>query len=251
VYIAAGTVVLSFPLVRTADTSTSPAVIRTLFGSFYRLAIPAAAIVATTPHAVALLLLPGQYADSLSVLPWLAVAGLGCGTVMVAAIILLARRANRQLFWALGAATICLAAGLLLGWIGGAVHGLAIGVTGGSLAAAATLLLAVRPLLPRRAKRQPSAGILSLGLMAGVLCILQPYPVLWLPVAAIIALLALTRNGKRSPSKHRADRRHMKVRLTTCRSFISALKPSPPQAPRAGRCEHTRSTGDSPRKAIR
>jgi glycosyltransferase involved in cell wall biosynthesis/O-antigen/teichoic acid export membrane protein len=203
VYVATGTVLLSFPLVRATTGDRSNALVGTLFRSFFRLAVPATVIVATVPPPVALLVLPQQYRDSLSALPWLALSGLSYGTIMVAAILLLARRAYRRLLVGLSTATLLLLTGLLLGWARGGPNGLAVGAAASSFIAAGAVLVMSAHLAPRPAVRTLLGNVAAFGLIGGLLYLLRVVPLAWLPVAALVGTVTLLRTGHAAPGRHR------------------------------------------------
>ena len=107
VYVAAGTVLVVFPLLRAGGPGAAEA-LRAALTSFRRIALLAAALLATVPAAVAALVLPAVYLPALRALPWLAVAGLGWSTTIVLAVLLVAAGRGRR-----GGAGLAVAAGLL------------------------------------------------------------------------------------------------------------------------------------------
>ena len=139
VYVAVGTALVSFPVLRVATGAARDLRLREALGSYVRLLVPAAAVVATVPSALVGLVLPATYLPAVALLPVLAVMGVGLGTTTVLATLLLAVRARGALTAALAAAAAALAAGLALG-AGGALAGLPgvpAGPTGGLAAGAA------------------------------------------------------------------------------------------------------------------
>ncbi|MFC5066338.1 hypothetical protein ACFPBZ_29325, partial [Actinomycetospora atypica] len=115
VYVAVGTALVTFPVLRVATGVDRDLRLREALASFVRLVVPAAAVVATVPTALVGLVLPERYLPSVALLPTLALLGVGLGTTTVLATLLLAVRARRALTAALVAAVVSLGAGLALG----------------------------------------------------------------------------------------------------------------------------------------
>lgn len=198
VYVAVGTVLVLFPILRSGGADAMPALRRAL-GTYGRIALLAAVVIATVPPAVAALVLPSPYLRALPETPWLALAGLGYGLFMVLVMVLLAlrRRARSLLALAVGATTI--ATGMLAGHTLEGVHGLAVGAAAGSLAAAAAAALAAHPSLP--AGLAPAAvGPLCLAAAGtGVLAVARPLAPLWLGGCVVLAVVTLRHlRGKRN-----------------------------------------------------
>jgi glycosyltransferase involved in cell wall biosynthesis/O-antigen/teichoic acid export membrane protein len=201
VYVAAATMLISFPLLRPAPPERAAAILRQALRSFGVLALPAAAVLATVPARLALLVLPAQYVGSLSVLPWLAVAGLGYGAVTVLAVMLLAVRMHRRSLLGLLVAVVALGAGLLAGWFADRTDGLAIGAAIGAVAAAIALALLARPLLPT-ALAGPLARLLAgSALFAAVLFAARSLPALWVAAVVLGGLVVLRASGHQ-PGRH-------------------------------------------------
>ncbi|MCD2192365.1 glycosyltransferase family 4 protein [Actinomycetospora endophytica] len=139
VYVAVGTALVSFPVLRVAAGPARDLRLREALGSYVRLLVPAAAVVATVPSALVGLVLPAQYMPAVALLPVLAVMGVGLGTTTVLATLLLAVRARGALVAALTAAVAALAGGLALGATGAltGLPGVPAGPTGGLAAGAA------------------------------------------------------------------------------------------------------------------
>ena len=187
VYVAAGTVLVAFPLLRAgARDALAPAL-----HAFTTMAFAAAVVLATAPPRLVLLVLPERYAASTALLPALAVAGLGYGAVTVLATVLLALRMTRRTHLALAGATACLAVGLGAGWAADGVTGLAIGAAAGALAATVLLALLAAPALPAgTAGATARTALVAAGLL-GVLLLAARSPAVWLVCAAVGGLLAL------------------------------------------------------------
>ncbi|GAA4914774.1 glycosyltransferase involved in cell wall biosynthesis [Actinomycetospora succinea] len=182
VYVAVGTALVSFPVLRAlprrgAEEARDRA-LREALTTFVRLAVPAAAVVATVPPVIVGLVLPAAYTPSLALLPPLALAGLGLGATTVLATLLLAVGARRSLAVALVLATVALAAGIAAGLADGA-PGLATGTAAGALGGA--LLLTVLGV-----RHHPRTGRAGAGLVAWVV-----RGLLWAAVA--VGLLGVTR----------------------------------------------------------
>ena len=201
VYVAVGTVLISFPLLRTAAPERAAAILRQALCSFSALALPAAAVLATVPAGLALLVLPAQYAGSLSVLPWLALAGLGYGAVTVLAVMLLALRAHRRSLLGLLVAVVALGAGLLAGWFADRTDGLAIGAAIGAAAAATGLALLARPLLPTALTGPLTRLLAGSALFAAVLLAVRSLPALWV-AAVVLGGVVVVRAAGHQPDSH-------------------------------------------------
>lgn len=201
-YVATGTVLISFPLLRAAGAGRSQAILRQALRSYTTLAFPAAAVLATVPSALAMLVLPTRYAAALSALPWLALAGLGYGTITVLTVALLALRAYRRCLSALAASTVSLATGLLVGWFTAGPSGLAIGAALAACVAATNTVLLARPMLPAGV----AGNVLRLSAasagFAAVLVAARPLPLAWAAVALLGGLLVLRTAAERRNGRH-------------------------------------------------
>ncbi|MFJ4025952.1 hypothetical protein ACIPWF_01155 [Paenarthrobacter sp. NPDC089989] len=193
VYVAAGTALVAFPLLRTPGVDTRK-VLGSAFSSFAQLAVVAFAIIATAPQALAGVIVPEKYHGSLGLLPWLAAAGLGYAVLTVLATILLALRAYRRCQVGLACACVLVVGGLWTGWLFGAVDGMAVGSAAAAVAAAVVLLVISRPVLKAETTgtdvTRPAAGTLALVLVLSVASWLEP--VAWLVLAGVsgVAVLA-------------------------------------------------------------
>ena len=187
VYVASGTVLVAFPLLR---AGTKDALAPALH-SFEALALTAAVVLATVPTPLVMLFLPDKYLGSTALLPVLAAAGLGYGAVTVLATVLLALRMTRRTYIALAAATVLLSAGLGVGWALGGVAGLATGAAAGALTATLVLALLAAPALPAGTLGSTARTVLVAAVLLVVLLLTAHLLVLWLICAAVGGLLAL------------------------------------------------------------
>ncbi len=185
VYVAAGSVAVAYPLLRSARARTEH-ILTTTLRSFALLATTAAAVVATVPPDLMLLVFPERYAASLRLLPVLAAAGVGYAALTLFTSVLLGLRAYRRCQVGLVAAAILVPAGLLLGWRAGGIAGLAVGVAGTTLLAAGALWVAAAPLLPPRTPRRALTALLATVALVAVLTATRYVPVLW--VVAVLLL---------------------------------------------------------------
>ena len=189
VYVAAGTVLVVFPMLR--GGAAADAVLRASLGAFRVLALVAAVLLATVPAPLVLLVLPAEYAASLALAPWLAAAGLGYGAVTVLATVLLAVRRYARTRAALAVAVVALPAGLLTGWALGGVDGLAVGAAVGALAATAGMAVIAAQVLPAGT----ASATVRDGALAAVLLVpawlTRGVPVLWLAVALLAGLFVV------------------------------------------------------------
>ncbi|WP_181372564.1 glycosyltransferase family 39 protein [Kocuria rosea] len=197
VYVAAGTALVAFPLLRSPHADADEIVTRAL-RSFNGLALPAAAVIATVPHQLISLVLPTRYHPSLDLLPWLAASGLGYATMSVLATILLALRRYRRCQVGLVTAGMLILAGLFIGWELDGVSGLAIGSTVGSLCAAAVLATIARSVLPPDMARMTVTAFTAAAMLGGLLSAAAVAPVLWIlatAAAGVIVLFLQRREG--------------------------------------------------------
>ncbi len=115
VYVAVGTALVSFPVLRVAAGADRDRRLREALAAFVRLVVPAVAVVATVPAVLVGLVLPASYLPATTLLPWLAAAGAGLGGVTVLATLLLAVRAQRALVLGLIGAVLALGLGMAVG----------------------------------------------------------------------------------------------------------------------------------------
>ncbi|MGF6832633.1 O-antigen/teichoic acid export membrane protein [Paenarthrobacter sp. TE4293] len=192
VYVAAGTALVAFPLLRTPGINARH-VLGSAFASFSQLAVVAFAIIATAPPVFAGVIIPEKYHGSLELLPWLAAAGLGYAVLTVLATILLALRAYRRCQIGLAYACLLVVAGLWAGWHVAAVGGLAMGSAIGAVLAAVVLTLISWPVLSALG---PVRGVGRLVAGAGMLLLVlavagQLQPTVWLVLATVSGLAVL------------------------------------------------------------
>jgi O-antigen/teichoic acid export membrane protein len=198
VYVAAGAVVVAFPLLRSPGARVTH-ILTAAMRSFGLLAFPAAVVVATAPPELMLILLPERYADSLRLLPALAAAGVGYAALTMFATVLVALRAYRRCRVGLAMAVGVLSAGLLLGWEIGATPGLAVGTAVGSLAAAGALWLTAAPLLPEGTLSRAARALLTTGVVLGLLALARPLPVVWILGVVLLGGVVLRELRKQRP----------------------------------------------------
>jgi glycosyltransferase involved in cell wall biosynthesis/O-antigen/teichoic acid export membrane protein len=212
VYVAAGTVLVVFPVLRGCGAAAAT-VLRSSLGSFRMLALIAAVLLATVPAPLVMLVLPVEYASSLSLAPWLAAAGLGYGAITVLATVLLAVRRYRRTRAALIVAAATVSAGLLIGWYAASVTGLAIGAAIGALIATVGMAVIAAPVLP------PGTGAAStrdLALAAALLLVAwlaRPQPLAWIIVAAVYGLGLLRAGRSNKPEESIHDNLHGSRRM--------------------------------------
>jgi O-antigen/teichoic acid export membrane protein/LmbE family N-acetylglucosaminyl deacetylase len=203
VYVAAGAAVVAFPLLRSKSAQLHDILTATL-RSFALLAFPAAAVVATAPTPLILLVLPDRYTDSIRLLPTLAAAGVGYAAITMLTTVLLGLRAYRRCQTGLVAAVVLLPAGMLLGWEIGSLPGLAVGAAIGAVAGGAGMAVAAAPLLPDGTFRSAVAGLAATAALFGLLFLARPVPVLWALAVLLLGVLVL-RQLRRRPVPAPAD----------------------------------------------
>ena len=199
VYVAAGSALVAFPLLRTPGVNTAE-VLGASFLSFGQLVVVAFAIIATAPPLMAGLVIPQKYHGSLGLLPWLAASGLGYAVLMALSTILLALRAYRRCQLGLACSCLLVVGGLWLGWELNAVAGMAVGVAIGSVMAAVVMVVVARPVL---AAANPGKGgngtgrsaIMAVALIAVLAVAAWLHPLVWLALAVVsgISVLAFQR----------------------------------------------------------
>ena len=191
IYVATGTVLVTFPLLRDG-VARRDQVLRESLLSFGRLAVVAAVVLGTIPAALLAVVLPGSYVESADLLPWIAAAALGHAVVAVCAIDLLALRAYRRAQLGLILAALLVSAGLGGGWQLSGLPGLAVGGAAGAGLAAISLLLLARPVLPSGTRAILTRCAVLAAVSAAVLHLAAPLPVLWLvAVAGLFAVVGL------------------------------------------------------------
>ena len=200
VYVAAGAASVAFPLLRSPDARVRDILTATL-RSFGLLALPAAAVLATVPERVMLLVLPQRYAPSLTMLPILAASGVGYAAVTALATILLGLRAYRRSQLGLLLTVVLLPTGMILGWRFDTVHGLAVGAAAGAGLAAIVMWTFANSLLPPRMNGRAARALVAAAGWAAVLDLVRGHVVVWLALAALSGAFVLHR--LRAPRAHR------------------------------------------------
>lgn len=244
VYVAAGTVIVAFPLLRRPGVRTDD-VLTAALRSFGLLALVAFAVIATAPPALGALVLPQRYHDSLALLPFLALSGLGFATVTVLATVLLALRAYRRCQVGLGLAAVFVTGGLLAGWQINGVAGLAVGCAVGSLLAAVVLAAIAYPLLPKQCGRMAVKGLLMAASLFLLLRLVDQQPVLWLLAVFATGLVVLAQLRSGGPSVLGAA--WLLGRSASVRAVVQRLSgvPNVLMAPRGEKVD-SESSSDSP-----
>ncbi|WP_284986332.1 hypothetical protein [Arthrobacter sp. fls2-241-R2A-172] len=236
VYVAAGTALVAFPLLRTPGARTEE-VLRASFASFGQLVVVAFAIIATAPPVMAGIIVPPKYHGSLQLLPWLAASGLGYAVLMVLSTILLAMRAYRRCQLGLACSCLLVVGGLWAGWQLDAVTGLAVGSAAGAVLSGVVLVVLAWPVLTE-ARPGKGAGQFIL-LAAGLIVVLAVaswlQPLLWLVLAGIsgVAVLAHQRNLLPHKNDFRMARRRPAGDHTGTSGRRSTVKTRPTWAARA------------------
>jgi O-antigen/teichoic acid export membrane protein len=189
-YLAAGAAVVAFPLLRDR-TADGQQVLKAVLRSFALLAFPTAAVIATVPDQLALLVIPHRYAESLDLLPALAVGGFGYAAISLVTTILVALRGYRRCYAGLLAAVVLMPVGIYLGWRLGGIPGVAIAVAAASLTAALVLWFVASPLLPPRSLRQLTVGVGIAAVVTVLLVEASRLPVVWLLAVLLMGAVVL------------------------------------------------------------
>jgi O-antigen/teichoic acid export membrane protein len=209
IYVAVGAVAVVFPLLRSSRVPTHDILVTTL-RSFFLLALPVTATVATAPTALVSLILPQRYVASIELLPMLAASGLGYAAVTVFATVLLGLRAYRRSHVGLLSAIAILPLSMLWGWRHDGLAGLAAGAGLGALVAGALMWLSAAPLLPPGTARRGLYALAVAGLFLGLLELARPHPLAWLVLvslagAAVVRAMRRTRPGPGPGTDTNAD----------------------------------------------
>ena len=199
VFVAAGGAAVAFPLLRGRHPDTGHILTVTL-RSFAVFALSSAAVVATAPPAVVLLVFPDRYARSLWLLPVLAAAGVGYAVLTMLTTVMLGLRAYRRCQVGLLAAAVVMATGLVSGWRIDAVSGLGVGAAVGALSAAGALWVAAVPLLPARTTRRAVYALFLAGALAALLALAGRVPVLWVCCVLVLGAVVLRLAGRNFPA---------------------------------------------------
>lgn len=226
VYVAAGTALVAFPLLRAPGVKPGE-VLGASFASFGQLAVVAFAIIATAPPMMSGLIVPLKYHGSLHLLPWLAASGLGYAVLMVLSTILLAMRAYRRCQIGLACACALVIGGLWIGWQLNAVTGMAVGSAVGAVMAGVVLAVLARPVL---VAARPGRGAATFLVLDGVLIVILSFvgkvqPLVWFAVAAISGITVLA--YQRGILPHRNDLRISRRRQVGRRSKASGRRAKP------------------------
>ena len=155
-------------------------------------ALPLAAVLATTPPSLLSKMFPAQYGAMATLLKYTAAVSLAAGGVSLLAAFFQARDDYSSLWW-LGPGLIGYIAALLAGWRIDGVTGIAVGAVLGSTGA---LLLLGQRLLRREGYapfRALPLTLLETLAVAVALFLLRPHLYLWLAVAALAGLRAVGR----------------------------------------------------------
>ncbi|MCP1415225.1 lipopolysaccharide biosynthesis protein [Paenarthrobacter sp. A20] len=192
VYVAAGTALVAFPLLRTPGVKVGE-VLGASFASFGQLVVVAFAIIATAPPLMSGLIVPPKYHGSLNLLPWLGASGLGYAVLMVLSTVLLALRAYRRCQIGLACACLLVVGGLWAGWQLDAVTGMAVGSAVGAVTAGLVLTVLARPVLMAA---HPGRGtgrflILAFALIVVLAVAALVQPLAWLVLATISGFTVL------------------------------------------------------------
>lgn len=200
VYVAAGTVIVVFPILRRPGVRVAD-VLSAALGSFSRLAMFSFAVIATVPHTLVMLVLPVKYHESLVLLPVLAIGALGYAALTVFATVLLGLRSYRRCQIGLLLAMVLIPAGLFLGWEADGASGLAVGCAVGSILSAATLVGITHPLLPRHRGYFVTKGLVKAAAFVLFLETMKLLPVAWIVAVALSGLFVLLNMASRPASR--------------------------------------------------
>lgn len=184
VYVAAGSALVAFPLLRTPGARISE-VLGASFASFGQLVVVAFAIIATAPPVMAGLIVPEKYRGSLDLLPWLAVSGLGYAVLMVLSTVLLALRAYRRCQLGLVCACFLVVGGLWIGWNLNAVAGMAVGSAIGAVVSGTVLAVLAWPVMVASRAGAVKFVFMAMMLIAALAVSSRLQPMVWLAVSAL------------------------------------------------------------------
>jgi O-antigen/teichoic acid export membrane protein len=199
VFLAGGAVAVAFPLLRSRHADTEAILAVTLRSSAV-LTLSSAAVIATAPAELVLLVFPGRYAASLTLLPVLAAAGVGYAGLTTLTSVMLGLRAYRRCQAGLLAAGVLTATGMLSGWAIGGVPGLAVGAAAGALCAAGALWVAAAPLLPTQSPLRTLRTLLAASGVGVSLALAGRVPVLWVGCVLLLGVAVLLSFRRPKPS---------------------------------------------------
>jgi len=150
-------------------------------------ALPLTVVLVTMPAPVLAAVFPAQYGAMATLLKYTAVSGLAAGGVSLVTAFFQAADDYSCIWW-LGAGLAGYVAALLAGWRVGGITGLA---AGGALGAMVALtLMGCRVVRRQGSEVLARVPLVELVVVAGVLVLLRPHPVLWLVAATMVGMRA-------------------------------------------------------------
>jgi O-antigen/teichoic acid export membrane protein len=158
-------------------------------------ALPLTTVLVTAPRAVLSVVFPAQYGMVATLLGFTAITGFAVGGLNLLTTFFQAVDDYACLWWQ-AAGLVGYVAALLVGWSAAGVRGLAVGAACGAVGA--LVLLACRLVRRQGTGVLRRVPLLEPLVLAGLLTVLHPYPVLWLIVATATGLRAAQRFLHRS-----------------------------------------------------
>lgn len=199
VYIAAGTALVAFPMLRTPGVPVDE-VLSASLRSFSQLAFVAFAVIATAPSGLVAAVLPEKYHGSIDLLPWLALAGLGYSGLTFLATVLLGLGERRRCQLGLALASLFIPAGIFCGWSWASVDGLAVGCAVGAALGAVALTVISFPRLPAGTRSATLAGAPLFAALIITLALANILPFVWLLLVGVVGLGVLMLQRGSAPS---------------------------------------------------
>jgi O-antigen/teichoic acid export membrane protein/4-amino-4-deoxy-L-arabinose transferase-like glycosyltransferase len=229
VYVAAGAALVAFPLLRSPGVPSTD-VIRSTLRSFCQLSCVAFALIATAPTALVAMVLPDAYHGAIDLLPQLAVAGLGYSALTLFSTVLLGLGDHRRCQLGLAVSSVVVTAGILLGWSGGGVAGLATGCAVGAALAGLAMVIISSPFLPAGTATASLVGAALLATLVTVMACVSLVPGVWLILAVVLGLGVLLHQRGALPPVFTAFMTVIKTRTGTWAPALRAEALAAPPA---------------------
>ena len=214
-YIASAVGIAFFPSL--ARQSGGGVIVARAIRMYTAVALPLAAVIATSPASVLAIVFPTQYSSVSAILKYTALTGLAAGGISLATAFFQAADDYSFMRW-LGAGVAGYAAALLVGWRIDGIIGLA---AGGAISAFAVMIFMSYGLVHRHGLVVLAwVRLIEPGVVTAALVLLRPYQFLWMAVASLVGLHAAVLFLRRLPDmpgfraglpgaiRGRSDRRH-------------------------------------------
>ena len=184
-YIASAVGIAFFPSL--ARQSGGGVIVARAIRMYTAVALPLAAVIATSPASVLAIVFPTQYSSVSAILKYTALTGLAAGGISLATAFFQAADDYSFMRW-LGAGVAGYAAALLVGWRIDGIIGLA---AGGAISAFVVMIFMSYRLVHRHGLVVLAwVRLIEPGVVTAALVLLRPYQFLWMAVASLVGLHA-------------------------------------------------------------